>query len=478
MPTYTVQDTQTGKKVRFEWNDHNPPTDKDMTEVFAQARSIPIATPPPTAQEEALQPGFKVPDFIKASAIPTAGSMAGGAIGTAIGGPGAGSVVGQAIGSGAGEIANQMLGITEPSLKAIAISAATPIAVGAALGAGRSLLRTIGKRLPGASIVQHGEAIKQAKDLPNIIQTVESGPLYDVLKTQNPAVSVRNLSNQADELVSREAQIVQGLKNPTINTISQELQGASKTGAMSFQDLWANLQRIGQRVGATRAAGGEEHGAYKQLYSAIWKDLDNAASNVPGSTGAILKEANRAYRKEIARADLAEIIKKSISPQAGTGYEYIQPKQILKWLDKSKDSEFFRKSLDPAEFHQIKTVLNEMIKIRPLMPPPGANFGSGRVLARTALGGAVGGAATGSPQGAIAAAAIMAEGPEIIARAITTKLGRKALVSIMSGGFTMDYPKLAALAQVVYGTQKNINTEKPAFLTVDELIKQNVEANP
>lgn len=38
MAKYTVQDTQTGKNVTFEWNDTQPPTDADMEEVFAQAK--------------------------------------------------------------------------------------------------------------------------------------------------------------------------------------------------------------------------------------------------------------------------------------------------------------------------------------------------------------------------------------------------------------------------------------------------------
>jgi len=38
MKKYTVKDTATGKKVTFSWDGANPPTDKDMSEVFAQAQ--------------------------------------------------------------------------------------------------------------------------------------------------------------------------------------------------------------------------------------------------------------------------------------------------------------------------------------------------------------------------------------------------------------------------------------------------------
>jgi len=39
MAQYTVQDTSTGKTITFDWNDTNPPTDADMEDVFAQAKS-------------------------------------------------------------------------------------------------------------------------------------------------------------------------------------------------------------------------------------------------------------------------------------------------------------------------------------------------------------------------------------------------------------------------------------------------------
>ncbi len=46
MPQYTVQDTTTGKQITFEWNDANPPTDSDMEEIFAQAKTMAPAKKP------------------------------------------------------------------------------------------------------------------------------------------------------------------------------------------------------------------------------------------------------------------------------------------------------------------------------------------------------------------------------------------------------------------------------------------------
>lgn len=38
MPNYTVEDTETGKKVTFEWTGEDSPTDDDMLSIFAEAR--------------------------------------------------------------------------------------------------------------------------------------------------------------------------------------------------------------------------------------------------------------------------------------------------------------------------------------------------------------------------------------------------------------------------------------------------------
>ena len=46
MPTYTVLDETTNKKVTFEWSGSKPPTDEDMAGVFAAAAKTPPKQPP------------------------------------------------------------------------------------------------------------------------------------------------------------------------------------------------------------------------------------------------------------------------------------------------------------------------------------------------------------------------------------------------------------------------------------------------
>ena len=54
MPTYTVQDTQSNKTIKFEWNDKSPPTDADIEEIFSSAKDF--ASTEPEQQQEVQQP--------------------------------------------------------------------------------------------------------------------------------------------------------------------------------------------------------------------------------------------------------------------------------------------------------------------------------------------------------------------------------------------------------------------------------------
>ena len=59
MPTYTVLDTATDKKVTFEWNDSKPPNDTDMIEVFAKARESEVAPETPEVPGDRISPTIK-----------------------------------------------------------------------------------------------------------------------------------------------------------------------------------------------------------------------------------------------------------------------------------------------------------------------------------------------------------------------------------------------------------------------------------
>jgi len=53
MPIYTVKDNQTGKTIKFQWNEAAPPTDTDLEEVFAEARGGQDDLPKPQEESSA-----------------------------------------------------------------------------------------------------------------------------------------------------------------------------------------------------------------------------------------------------------------------------------------------------------------------------------------------------------------------------------------------------------------------------------------
>lgn len=70
MPNYTVLDTQTGKRVTFQWDGTGDPTDADMQEVFKAAHSFAPSGPPLAASHTStvpeLQPSHRKKSFGRA----------------------------------------------------------------------------------------------------------------------------------------------------------------------------------------------------------------------------------------------------------------------------------------------------------------------------------------------------------------------------------------------------------------------------
>ena len=84
MPKYTVEDSQTGKRVTFEWAAPNPPTDIDMEEVFSVARQEHPEKFTPVQELAKSAVGVEKPSFLKSLAKST-GRFVGGLFGGPIG---------------------------------------------------------------------------------------------------------------------------------------------------------------------------------------------------------------------------------------------------------------------------------------------------------------------------------------------------------------------------------------------------------
>lgn len=143
MPKYTVQDTTSGKKVTFDWNDPNPPTDADMEQVFTAARATPVAPPPASTGPEFNPDMYPLDQGAMQVARPLleyGGLTAGGLIG---GVPGAG--LGYGIGKGIADFAE---GTVPAAPGAALLSGAKDVATGATMEMGGQVAgKVIGKGL-------------------------------------------------------------------------------------------------------------------------------------------------------------------------------------------------------------------------------------------------------------------------------------------------------------------------------------------
>ncbi len=378
--------------------------------------------------------------FAKQAALPTIGSAGGMMLG-APGGP-AGMLIGESAGGALGELTNQILGITEPSKTAIGLSAAAPGVARGAFALAREGLRRGAKYLPGAGVAAQEQAVQAARQLPGKI-TVErpAEEIFDEIASTgtNPLVPVSGLERAIAKLEAEEAKVsAASLKNKSITSMIEDFREVIRAnqGGIPFEELRANLKRINAKVRDTRQADNELHGAYKLVRGGIQEDLGRAAqAGTPEAK--LLGEANRAYRKESASEELGELVESAITTRSD-GFVSLNPGRLL---DKIRKDEYLQKSMDPSELAAIRDALHQMTQLPKLPAQAGAQFGSGRVVGR----GAVGYAAMGE-----LGAAAAAYGPQLIARALMTDRGRTTITRLMSeGGGMLDAKKMAMLGQAL-----------------------------
>jgi hypothetical protein len=177
MPVYTVEDTTTGRRVKFEWNGDGQPTDADMEEVFASAglreqpaEAQPASGPVQPSTQFGLGPiegetsreqmqrlgqvtGADISPIIKEAAeadyvrpmLETGGMVGGAAIGAA-GGP-ATAVVGGGLGYAGGA---QLADIYEQYVKGEEMPPETPL---------QTVGKTVGRVGTGAAYEAGGQAV-------------------------------------------------------------------------------------------------------------------------------------------------------------------------------------------------------------------------------------------------------------------------------------------------------------------------------
>lgn len=365
-----------------------------------------------------------------AQAIGMGGPALGAVAGTAALGP-AGGIAGELAGSFGARKLNVALGLEEPGMVGDVASVGVPAALRA--------VGPIARRLPGVSAVLHERGAAQLDALPGAIRPPSpSGPMYERISQVNPSIPTKNLQNQITSTLSHEATKADRLQNTELKGIAESIKEQIDTygDKLPFQNLWADLKAVGEKIGKARAEGGEGYGALRQFYKAIFDDMDAAASSVGGQTNAAvqaLKVANRSARREFAAGDFAEIINRNINrARQGDALVSVNGSSMLKAFQKElRNDDLFMGSFTQPEIDMIENTFKRMAVMPQLPPARGAMAGSMKALGTGGLATAGATLLGAGPQMSSVAGGIGVALPWLIGTALTTSTGRKVVGALL-----------------------------------------------
>lgn len=398
-------------------------------------------------------------DIAKPAVLPMAGGMAGRAAGTALAGP-VGAVPGEAVGSMIGEGANQLTGITDPSIiQVIAAGASGPIMRG--IGAGfQASKRVLARTLPGAGAALRQEAIAMAQGLTQGMRpSTPAEVLYDQVRQLDPLMGTGPLKAIANTLKSQEGELLTPAASTLTSNAAKLIDDlAAAPEQVGFKQLWATMRGINGLIDSAKRQGGPEYGALMQLKKGFLESMEQAAGadDLSAQARNLLGKANQAFKYELGADKIDEIIAKNFG-RALEGTEQLSSRAapaINTIKDAMRKEKGFLDLFPKGELDRIVGTLEEIAKLPVRGAPAGADAGSKNMLRRSLIGGAIGeivarqmdappgmGAAVGTLAGVGAA--------EIISRSLQSDAGRKMLLKMARAPGGFDYPKLAALGMFI-----------------------------
>jgi hypothetical protein len=350
------------------------------------------------------------------AALPVAGQMAGRMIGAASPLPG-GAMIGESIGGGLGEAANQIAGITEPSLTEI----------GVAMAAG-PVTRTVfaGLRMAGSGFLKGFAGRTNVADVAADVTAKMMNPktpadkLWDIAsQLQGQAVPVARTAQVVDDILINESKalstpVSQGIIE-TLKGIQPQLQGGAKLDIKALVDGTKDL-----RTAASAAYKASNHRLGKALSDVRGAMLDDAKAS---GFDVVAKAAN-ATRKEMAVEKLGNILRTA------------DPIKEMEKAMASKSDRFFKGAFSASEQTEIKKLMQRM--------SPTTMSGGAGILGRSILG--MFGASAGGAPGAVAGWAL----PDIGAKILATSRGREFMGKMLTGGHLMDPAKnVEAMGQFI-----------------------------
>lgn len=356
--------------------------------------------------------------------LPTVGAVAGGAAGGLVTSPSvfgvpAGVLGGEMAGSALGEELNQLFGITEKSKGAVAMSALAAPAGRAIFPAAKGIAGWAVKHVAGRDIMaQAAERLltkwmgppeaaetlfNRARQLNFFVPTIRTPQVVDETLRKVVGKMPTEIKDQIIEAVAPLRQYFQAPPG-TINSVHVE-------------ELINGEQELREIAGRAYKAGQNQLGnAINTVRGAILDDLENSGAGV-------VKAASRAYRKEMAIAEVSEQLGK--------------PHPLIKISKFMKDNPLYRKAFSEPELAQIDRIAEKLAHVS-------ASGGSG-VIGQTVRGGT--GFAVGGWPGVILALG----GPGAVRKLLSTQFGRNYTERILGASPQLSGESLMALAVFARG---------------------------
>lgn len=381
-------------------------------QVPVQPSGIPAAGPS-SVVEDVTGAAKAAGRFAKTAALPTLGSVALPVAATALFPPAAPfTPLLRGVGSGLGEAANQLLGITEPSLGQIGLATGLPIAS----EVGTNLLRT-GKALaPALQTKAPAMAMKQmagyrsatpSKEL--FEQATKAGTMIPLKKTEEAVQAMRNTMVHATP--ARKQAFESVLKKTGLeDVITAPGQGVNPSQMQFLLDDIGALQADA----AKQAGSGIEKKYLGNFFASLSDDLE--------ASGSSLQVARQAYKREKVLLDLDDAIQNAFFIKKGQGAQgEFSANKVLNTLNRTNEGigKFFAQAFTPKEQREVRDLFVFLNTLPSLKPGAGQTFGSGQFFERVskaALGGSMGGGigfAMGGPAGAGVGTAVGVAAPAI-----------------------------------------------------------------
>lgn len=391
--------------------------------------------PPPTELTTAQQ-------IVRGSAL----SIAGGAVGTAIGslppviavtGGVVNPVTGAMLGSGAGEAVTQFFdplksGVQSPS--ALQIGAAT------ALPGVPAALRRFFMSLPGAAAGLQEFLFGRLGNKAEMLVSRFAPPpgtakgLFEQARREGAAVTVPVTTTSAKVAeLAKEVSASQFATGPA-RTIVKRAEEFVRAGSVPFDEFRLNQSDLGALVRSLERKGGAALGRSKALYASMWDDLDRAIAG--GQLGTTLTNAIDAFKREEAAAFFKNYFLGSMTRRVGR--QNIDVDALMTKVDRNRD---VLERLMPSEaVDDVLVTLKSFANI-PVMEKTGrVGLQPMPFSERVVVGGAVGGighmAGFGGDFFSGAAGGVLAV--EALSMALASPPGRGLVRMMASQGATID----------------------------------------